>query len=251
MLRTHCTNARSERQPIATRPVSLWGAASFPIRHHHGEKQMSYTDKRQGWMSADAAPTQDTVRKAGVCILGVALLACSTMHETHARTVVEDDLERRTPDIHWPTGFTPDKADLFAHNEIQINASCKKVFNTIAHAEKWPSWYPNSKDVKVRGARDGTLKRGSRFDWNTFGLAVHSRVHEFVPGRRIGWFGDADNLKAYHTWLLTPKSGGCFVQTEEVVKGQGAIDLRKSDPAAMHKGHDVWNETLKAAAEAD
>lgn len=211
---------------------------------------MSYTDKRQDRMNADAAHKQEAVHKAGVFLLGMAFMACSTAQDTQVRTVIEDDLDRRSPDIHWPAGFTPDKADLFAHNEIQIAASCTKVFNTITRAEKWPSWYPNSKDVKVHGSRDGTLRAGSRFDWNTFGLAVQSRIHEFVSGRRIGWFGNAENLKAYHTWLLTPKAGGCFVQTEEVVKGQGAIDLRKSDPAAMHKGHDVWNETLKAAAEA-
>lgn len=166
-----------------------------------------------------------------------------------SKTIIDEDLERRSADIHWPDGFNPETADLFAHNEIQVNAPCHKVFMTLTAAEKWADWYPNSKDVKVRGSRDGKLRKGRKFDWMTFGLAVHSRVHEFVPNRRIGWFGSAADLEAYHTWFLSPKAGGCFVQTEEVVKGQGAIDLRKSDPAAMHKGHDIWNETLKATAE--
>ena len=35
---------------------------------------------------------------------------------------MKEDLANRSPDIHWPEGFTPADADLFAHNEISINA---------------------------------------------------------------------------------------------------------------------------------
>ena len=31
---------------------------------------------------------------------------------------MKDDLARRSPDIHWPAGFEPEKADLFAHNDL-------------------------------------------------------------------------------------------------------------------------------------
>ena len=31
---------------------------------------------------------------------------------------MKDDLAHRSPDIHWPTGFEPEKADLFAHNDL-------------------------------------------------------------------------------------------------------------------------------------
>jgi hypothetical protein len=36
---------------------------------------------------------------------------------------------------------------------------------------------------------------------------------------------------------------------EEVVKGSGAVNLRKSNPDAMHKGHDLWNASLKQVSE--
>ena len=29
---------------------------------------------------------------------------------------MKDDLAHRSPDIHWPAGFEPERADLFAHN---------------------------------------------------------------------------------------------------------------------------------------
>jgi uncharacterized protein YndB with AHSA1/START domain len=151
-------------------------------------------------------------------------------------TQMARDLAARAAGIHWPAGFTPDAADLFAHNEIHVAASCRAVFATLADAARWPSWYANAHGVRVYGSRDGRLGPASRFDWRTFGLAVRSRVHEYVQDERIGWFGDAPELRAYHTWLLTPRDGGCLVQSEEVVRGPGAVRLRDADPAGMHKG---------------
>jgi uncharacterized protein YndB with AHSA1/START domain len=213
------------------------------------EKQMLQPDLDVLRMNPSHAIEHRRARKRTTWAICILLLASAGACHAQSRALIDDDLAKRASEIHWPTGFMPDKADLFAHNEIQINASCENVFNTIAEAEKWPSWYPNSKDVKVHGSHDSRLGKGKVFDWNTFGLAVQSRVHEFESPRRIGWFGHADRLEAYHTWFLTPKDGGCFVLTEEVAQGQGALDLRESDPAAMHKGHEVWNETLKATAE--
>ncbi len=31
---------------------------------------------------------------------------------------MKEDVARRSPDIHWPAGFEPAKADLFAHNDL-------------------------------------------------------------------------------------------------------------------------------------
>ena len=48
----------------------------------------------------------------------------TTKQETMSR-----DLANRSPDIHWPEGFSPDQADLFSHNELHIAASCERVWN--------------------------------------------------------------------------------------------------------------------------
>jgi uncharacterized protein YndB with AHSA1/START domain len=40
-------------------------------------------------------------------------------------------------------------ADLFAHNGLSIEASCETVWKHLIDAEKWPQWYPNSKDVQL------------------------------------------------------------------------------------------------------
>jgi uncharacterized protein YndB with AHSA1/START domain len=158
------------------------------------------------------------------------------------------DGAQRSNDIDWPDGFHPEQADLFAHNEIVVHASCEKVFANIADAPVWPSWYPNSHNVKLLNSPDGKLHGETRFSWDTFGVHIESRVHEFVPNSRIGWFGDGTGMHAYHTFLLLKKDGGCDIVTEEVVKG-GAVEFREKQPDAMHEGHDLWLSTLKQRSE--
>jgi len=87
-------------------------------------------------------------------------------------------LGNRSRDIHWPTGFDPAKADLFAHNELVIHAPCERVWHHIIDATKWPEWVtPNAKAVQIM---NGTvLGQGSVFRWTTFGLSIESKVNEF------------------------------------------------------------------------
>jgi hypothetical protein len=159
------------------------------------------------------------------------------------------DGAQRSKDIHWPNGFHPEQADLFAHNEIVVHASCEKVFAKIVDAQVWPSWYPNSENVKVLNSADGKLHIGTQFSWDTFGVHIESRINEFVPNSRIGWFGDGPGMIAYHTFLLLKTDVGCHIVTEEVVKGAGAVEFRQKQPNAMHDGHDLWLSTLKERSE--
>jgi len=159
------------------------------------------------------------------------------------------DGAQRSNQIHWPDGFHPEQADLFAHNKIFVHASCKKVFTNLADAQAWPSSYPNSHDVKLLNSLDGKLHRGTRFSWDTFGVHIESTVHEFVPDSRLGWFGNGTAMKANHTFFLLREGEGCRIVTEKIVKGPGAIDFREKQPAAMHEGHGLWLSTLKQRSE--
>jgi uncharacterized protein YndB with AHSA1/START domain len=165
-------------------------------------------------------------------------------------TPMKDDLANRSPNIHWPEGFSPDKADLFSHNELIINAPCERVWKHIVVATKWPEWYPNSKDIHIV---DGppTLAAGSVFRWTTFGLPLESRINEFIPFTRVGWFGYAPGASPsfYHTWYLQAQGDGCLVVTDEVGKGKDAKHLREIDEGLMHRGHDLWLATLRWISE--
>src|ERR1700743_3559077 len=120
---------------------------------------------------------------------------------TNEALTFNGDGAQRSNNIHWPNGFHPEQADLFAHNEIVVHASCQKVFASIVDAQAWPEWYPNSHHVKLLNSPDGKLHEGTRFSWDTFGVHIESRVHEFVPNSRIGWGGLGRGMKGFSTVL--------------------------------------------------
>jgi hypothetical protein len=162
---------------------------------------------------------------------------------------MKNDLVNRSRDIHWPDGFDPSSADLFSHNELLIDASCERAWDNIIDATKWPQWYPNSKDVRII---DGAmLAEGTVFRWETFGLPIESKINEFAPYTRIGWYGYAPGKAPafYHTWFLTQTGDACLVVTDEAGIGKDAAHLRETDGSLMHRGHDLWLATLKWVAE--
>jgi Polyketide cyclase / dehydrase and lipid transport len=190
------------------------------------------------------------------CAALAALALAGTATWSHAANqagsnvmTMKQDLANREKDIHWPQGFDPSHADLFSHNELLINAPCERIWSHIIDATKWPEWYPNSKEVKITG--DTALKDGTVFRWTTFGLPLESKVNEFTPYTRIGWYGYAPGTAPsfYHTWYLKPRGDACLVVTDEVGKGKDAIHLRETNEGLMHRGHDLWLATLKWVSE--
>lgn len=163
---------------------------------------------------------------------------------------MQHDLATRTRDIHWPEGFDPERANLFSHNELVIDAPCEKVWSHIVDAAKWPEWYPNAKDVVLlNGAK--VLEHSTTWRWTTFGLVIESKLHEYVPYSRLGWYGYAPGTRPvfYHTWYLTPQGDKCRVVTDEVGMGEDAAHLRATDESLMHRGHDLWLAALKWVSE--
>jgi hypothetical protein len=162
---------------------------------------------------------------------------------------ITDDVQRRSAHIHWPGDVNPDRADLFAHNDIVVNAPADVIWNHLVRASAWPSWCSNASDVVVN-APSGMLGPGVTFDWVTFGASIHSTVHEFEPGNRIGWYGNASQWQAYHTWLLMPRpDGSTYVVMEETGDGASPRTLAAANPGHMHRGHDLWNISLKFLCE--
>ncbi|QMV19728.1 hypothetical protein GOB94_14275 [Granulicella sp. 5B5] len=191
------------------------------------------------------------IMMAGWIVVCLATLGAALSRPAQGQASQTDnpDWPLRSFTIHWPDGYTPQDADLFAHNEVVIQAPCSVVWNHLVKASSWPEWYANSHNVRLLNSPDGKLHPDTRFSWDTFGVHVESRVHEFVRTSRIGWFGDGTATQAYHTFLLEKVPAGCHVITEEVVKGAGAIEVRRRDPQAMHRGHDLWLASLKRISE--
>lgn len=186
-------------------------------------------------------------RDAVLCAGVLAVISLGGMPVASADQV-DQDLARRSAQIHWPGTPDPAHADVFSHNEIDIDAPCSAVWDHLVDATRWPTWYPNSRNVKIADS-GSRLGPHTHFTWDTFGVHIRSTVAEYVPGSRLGWFGYGPQVVAYHTWLLLPDRQSCHVVTEEATKGPGAIASRQSASTGLHDGHELWIQRLKKLAE--
>jgi uncharacterized protein YndB with AHSA1/START domain len=194
-------------------------------------------------------PGYRTIRMAAlIIVVSGTTAACAPGHGSATPATAHEERAPRLPEIRWPIGFLPADGEIFAHNERSIRAPCATVFRYLVEAERWERWYSNASAVSVEDAPDGELHEGSVFRWKTFGLEVESRVNELVPASRLAWFGKTKDIDAYHTWDLAPVGGQCRVVTEEVLKGPGASSLRRSNPNALHDGHELWLRLLDQRA---
>jgi hypothetical protein len=136
--------------------------------------------------SGDQTPTFHSERKSVMTMKTISRTALSTS------IGLKGSLLRR-PSCFRTTSFS--------------SASCERVWRHIVEATKWPEWYPNSKNVQILGDQASVLKSDSVFRWTTFNLPLESRINEFVPFSRIGWFGYAPGTEPsfYHTWYLAPQ----------------------------------------------
>jgi uncharacterized protein YndB with AHSA1/START domain len=151
--------------------------------------------------------------------------------------------------INWPERYAPGRVAVQVSNDISIDAAPSAVWAWLIRAALWPSWYPNSSNVRIAGGADD-FSPGARFRWRTFGVPVRSTVREFVLNERIAWDGSGLLLDVYHAWLIEPRLGGCRVLTEENQNGLAARAQALLMPGRMHTGHDLWLARLKQRAEA-
>ena len=137
---------------------------------------------------------------------------------------------------------------MHVRNEIDIAASPDRVWAWLVRARGWPTWYPNSADVRLEGG-GSELRAGTRFSWRTFSARLASRVEEFDAPARLAWSARGPGVDVYHAWLLTPMpAAACHVRTEESQYGGLARFDHLLRPHRMSRGHQLWLENLRARA---
>jgi uncharacterized protein YndB with AHSA1/START domain len=151
--------------------------------------------------------------------------------------------------IKWPERFHPSRAPIHVVNELLIPAPPERVWAWLIRAPLWPTWYPNSHDVRLSDRPQTSLRLGTMFTWRTFGVRVKSTVQEFVPNERLAWNARSLGVDAHHAWLLLPRSSGTHVITEETQYGALARLQKLFLPRRMKRGHQLWLEKLSAQAQ--
>ena len=166
-------------------------------------------------------------------------------------------------DIIWPAGYVPGFTDNYCSNEIIVtNLTTADIWPLLNEPERWPTYYPNSADVRFYDGKGPELEADLRFYFSTFGFPVEAKVVEHVPPvegqpARVAWHGWAgeigadDRLDVHHAWLIEDLSGGRVrILTQETQNGKPAKDLAKAVPNPMINGHQDWLNGLVAAASA-
>jgi hypothetical protein len=211
-----------------------------------------------------------TAAQANTELPAVTVTGRATPSPTPPGDTVSRDWAERSPEVRWPTPMFNGAAEIFAHNQIVINASCDTVWDHLIHAELWPHWCPYSGKVTIWG-RSQVLQKNSKFTWVSSDLPqqipilgnypadrVDGLVVEFVPPNRLGWrsFGRQETIHgplvdSYHNWFIKPIGPRkCLVTFEEVATGLAARWARCAYPELVHLTHEHWLEALKRVSEA-
>ena len=156
-------------------------------------------------------------------------------------------------------------AEIFAHNQIVINASCDTVWDHLIHAELWPHWCSYCGRFTTSGGSE-VLQKATKFVWVSADIPqklpigdqkapdrVDALVVEYDPPYRLGFRsfgrqtdGGQELVASYHNWFIKPIGPRkCVVTFEEVATGKAARFERASYPEFTHLSHDHWLEALK------
>jgi uncharacterized protein YndB with AHSA1/START domain len=212
-----------------------------------------------------------TVARAAEQLPAVTVTGRPTPSPTPPGDTVSRDWVERSPEVHWPTPMFNKAAEIFAHNQIVINASCQTVWDHLVHAELWPRWCAYSGKVTIRGGSD-VLQKNTKFTWVSadvpqqlgLGLSlsqaqwVDALVVECDPPNRLGfrsfgraWTERGPLISSYHNWYIKPLGPKkCLVTFEEVATGRAARFARIAYPEVAHVSHDEWLDGLKRISEA-
>ncbi|MFE7712903.1 SRPBCC family protein [Streptomyces sp. NPDC057486] len=146
------------------------------------------------------------------------------------------------PDIHWPSGFSPEHAHGFCQAQIVVHATPATAFGLLTDVTRWPDWLQGITQADP-GALDETFQvtfHGHRFD---------IFVGEPVPPHRLGWSAVGAGVQLYRTWSLTAVERGTHVVTENVVRGPAAQSLNTLSPLWASRLHSLWLAQLKRLSE--
>lgn len=147
-------------------------------------------------------------------------------------------------EIEWPERYRPERCPVHVRNETVALASPDDVWAWLVRAPLWPTWYPNSSNVRLLNGDGRDLALGTRFDWRTFGVAIRSTVIEFRAPERITWNAFGLGVDACHAWLIERVAAGTRILTEETQYGWSARLNTLLMPNRMHHHHQVWIENL-------
>ncbi|MGW1469403.1 SRPBCC family protein [Streptomyces sp. NPDC002308] len=133
------------------------------------------------------------------------------------------------PEIHWPSGFSPENAHSFHRAQAVVDSPPERIFHLITDVASWTGWVPGCEKVST-----DTFDQTFEVHWAGHRFEVF--VGEHLPPRRLGWLGIGAGVQLYQAWLLTEVEGGTQVVVENAV--------RTNAPKAVDTLSRTWGERL-------
>jgi uncharacterized protein YndB with AHSA1/START domain len=132
-----------------------------------------------------------------------------------------------------------------AEGELRIDADPETVFEVISGIDRWPSWNPDVKSVRV----EGPVQPGTVFRWKAGPSTLTSTLRVVDPPREIAWTGTTMGIKAVHVFRFQASDGGTVARSEESWDGLIARLLKCYSRRTLDKGIRGVLAHLKAEAE--
>ena len=132
-----------------------------------------------------------------------------------------------------------------ADGELRIDADPETVFEVISGIDRWPSWNPDVKSVRV----EGPVQPGTVFRWKAGPSTLTSTLRVVDPPREIAWTGTTMGIKAVHVFRFQASDGGTLARSEESWEGLIARLLKGYSRRTLDKGIRSVLAHLKTEAE--
>ena len=177
------------------------------------------------------------------------LSSCGSLPHDTKTYIRETKAKPAAEKINWPAEYEPSEAAFFVHNQIEIKAPPKVVWDILTDVQAWPQWYEGATNLTVL-TPDQRVGPGAVVSWRTMGLDFESHVKEFTPYQRYAWESRKAVIQCYHAWLILPTENGCRVVTDESFNGFLGTMQKWFIPTKLHSLHETFLIELKKKAEA-
>jgi len=141
--------------------------------------------------------------------------------------------------------MTPASRPIVSSAEIEIEAPIEVVWDILAAIERWPTWNPDVRSVRL----DGPVAEGTAFSWKAGPGTIKSTIVRLDPPQLMTWTGRTLGIDAVHVWRLDHRDGRTLARTEETYSGLVARIFRRPLQRVLDKTLTDETHHLKAEAE--
>jgi hypothetical protein len=151
--------------------------------------------------------------------------------------------------INWPAGLSPTEADLYARQDVCVQASAQRVWDRLTITGYWPQWCPQMSHAQITTHPNDRLSAESTFVLEVDGQRLDATVSDYVPRQQLSWFGYGEQVSGYCGIVLEEGPEGCLVRMELTLNRGGSPSAQGLADLFADRGLRPWLTALKESTE--